>query len=188
MWRDEQDILDDLQSHDVQRIAAGLSDLEERMDSGADEFPLPVQALDPALRSPADLPQDAQLQLLRLVDGYQSFTPPQDEATRYARIAATGTRWGNHRVALEAGLAVKRAPDPPRAAHYAIDALALGAIDSPRALTGAQYFVGLLLDGAAPVRRATLEALAAWPRRPPFSDVTRYILQQLEPAEAQLLQ
>jgi hypothetical protein len=187
MWRDEQDILDDLQSKDAPRVADGLRDLEERMDSGADEFPLPPLTLDILQPFAGDLPIEVQHRLLRIVDGYQSFNPPQSDADKYAKVAALSARWGDHKMALEGALVIKRAADPARATRQALDALARGEIDTRRALRGAQYFASLLVDGAPPVRRAAIEAMAAWPKRTPFSDVLDYVLPQLDPDEVAAL-
>lgn len=103
---------------------------------------------------------------------------------KYARIALLGTQWGQHKQALEAALVVKRASDPAQAAQWALAALAHGHLETPRSLEGAQHFASLLLDGESAVRRATLAAIAAWPRRSPFSDVVTYLVPQLDQAEA----
>jgi hypothetical protein len=47
--------------------------------------------------------------------------------------------------------------------------------------------VSCLLDGKAPVRKATLDGLRRWPREKPYQDVREYITPQLEPDEVELL-
>jgi hypothetical protein len=186
MWREPDEIKADLQSQEAGRVADGLRDLEECMDQGADEFPLAPLDIG-VLRPFADqLPEDVQLRMLRILDGYQSFDPAQTDREKYGKIAVLGSRWGNYKMALEAALVVKRASDPAQATLQAMETVRAD-IDSALALQGTQYFVSLLLDGAPPVRRATIEALATWPKHPPFSEVVEYIVPQLEPDEVALL-
>lgn len=187
MWREPEEIIGDLSSGDAARVSDGLRDLEEAMDSGAGEFPLPPIEVELLAPFGDALPEEAHQRMLRIVDGYQSFEPKQSDQERYGKTAVLGSKWGSQRFALEAALVVKRARDSAQAVRWALAALLDGAIDTPRALEGAEYFVSLLLDGAPEVRRATLEALAAWPRRPPFSDVVTYVLPQLDPTEAAVL-
>jgi len=183
MTREPEEILADLNSADVGKLTEGIRDLEAAMDSGADEFPLPpieVSSLEPFGDK---LPQDVQYRILRIVDGYQSFDPPQTEAERYGKIAILGSKWGSHKMALEAALVIKRAEDPMLAVRLALAELNDKTIASQRAREGAQYFISLLLDGNAEVRRATLNCLAAWPKQAPYRELVEYLVPQLENAE-----
>jgi hypothetical protein len=188
VWRSDDEIISDLLSGAPDRIAAGIRDLETRSDL-LDEFPLAPLDI-PALLAPfgAAVPEETVLGLLRLLTRYDAFVPPLTAETRTAALLDLLLGGGANRLALETSLVLKGADDPAAAVGGFVAALGRCALDSPRAVEGAQWFVSYALAGRPAVRTATLNALQSWPDDAAHRAVIAFVRPELEAEERRRLE
>jgi hypothetical protein len=176
VWRADEEITEDLESGDPERIAAGLRDLVARMD-GNDELELPPVRPD-ILAAFGDSPPEAiQLDLLKLINEYGSFDPPLTDDETLADQLALVRGYGEPYVAYQVALGLKVAPDPAKTVRTALRKLAQMEFDTPRGIKGVSKLVSDVLAGRDQVRKATVEALAEWPD----TSETREVIDRVRP-------
>ena len=90
------------------------------------------------------------------------------------------------RIALELELGVVNSEDPVEAAKRVLDKLAAADL-AGRGVEGAKAFISYVLDAGGEVRRATIEALAHWPRDAQHDEVVRSLAPELCTEERALL-
>ena len=157
------------------------------MDSVIDVFELPPLALsilDPFGLAP---PEELQIALLRLWNGYPAFIPPFERSEIHKAMLALALRYANERVCFEAALTLKCEPEPARAAREVVDLIAHHDLGSSAALRGAMRVISYLLDGKPEVRKATLEGIAQWPDTPTFRKMIGDLMPELSPQEQRRL-
>lgn len=176
LWRDPDDITDDLASGEVERIRAGLAGLRE-FTKGGDEFELPV--IDASLLRPfgASPPEDTVIDLARLMARYRSFVPQPSRGDVIRQLVELAVRYGVPQVIYETSIEIQGEADPAAAARHAIDYLGERGLQSAREVEAGRKLVAYLLEAKPPVRRAVTERLAAW--RP--SDAKRAVVAAVLP-------
>lgn len=181
MWRTSEEITADLRSGDPERMAAGLDTLEFHLDT---LDPVAAPPLTAELLAPFgdDLPEEVAARFIKIIDRYDAFEPAasREDVEREAALAAA--RFGPSRLALEASLILKTAEDPGLAVRRALAAVAARGVQ-PNEVTHAGDFISYLLAGRAPVRAATVEALASWRKRQDLTPVVDWVLAELEDDE-----
>jgi hypothetical protein len=186
MWRLPEEIQADLGSRQPARIAAGLRDLAEAMDSAVDEFNL--SPFGPELLAPfgSSAPAEVQQTLARILAGYRSFQPPLDPEERCFRMAELAVIYGDDRVAMDASMELKMIKDAPAVVGRILHRIQERGLRSEREVTGAGRYLSYLLDGKPPVRQATLLALEHW-NDGLLHKAVEYIRPQIEDGESQRL-
>jgi hypothetical protein len=182
MWREDDEILEDLYSGQPDRIEAGLRDLKSRTESG-NEFemaPLEIEILKPFGDS---VSEEIQLALLDIISNYSSFVPPLTPEQRMHWLISVLLTYGKHYVAHHLALELKVWKPPADAVRQAMQEIVRIGLDSPQHREAAEDFVSYLLDGKDEVRQATIQALAEWPKTPSFQSVVQSILPQLSESE-----
>ena len=161
-WRDPDDIAADLGSGDAARIVAGLADLREFAKDG-DELELP--ALDASLLAPLGdaPPADAVENLAHLLSRYRSFVPPPSRDDVILQLVELAVRYAVSLVIYNTSIEIQSTADPAASARLAIGYLGARGLARPAEIEAARKLVGYLLEAKPAVRRATGEALAAWP-------------------------
>jgi hypothetical protein len=185
MWRFPEEIQSDLESADPERIAAGLRDLRDAMDS-IDEFELPPLEIRVLAPFGDQVPSDVQHDLARILASYRSFQPPLKPEEMLWRVAELAVVYGDHLIACDASMALKIGEDPPLMVARVLDRLRNRGLRNEREVLGAGRYLSYLLDGKPEVREATLSALKHW--RGGFLDkAVDFIRSQLEGHELQQL-
>jgi hypothetical protein len=161
-WREPDDIAADLASGDATRIRAGLADLREFAKDG-DEFELP--ALDISLLASLGdpPPPDAVQNLAHLLSRYRSFVPLPSRDDVIIQLVELAVRYAESLVIYKTSLEIQTASDPVAAAHLAVGYLGARGLAGPVEIDAARKLIFYLLEAKPAVRRATAEALAAWP-------------------------
>ena len=161
-WREPDDITADLLSGDAQRIRTGLTDLREFAKDG-DEFELP--ALDASLLLPMgdSPPPDAVLNLSHLLARYRSFIPQPSRSDVIIQLVELAMRYAVSQVIYEAAIEIAIEDDPGAAARMVVNYLGERGLAKPHELEAGRKLITYLLEAKPVVRRATAEALAAWP-------------------------
>jgi len=179
-WRDPDDITADLGSGDAARIRAGLADLREFAKDG-DEFELP--ALDASLLAPlgAAPPPDAVRDLAHLLARYRSFIPPPSRDDVIVQLVELAVRYAESQVIYEAAIEIQSEADPAATAHLAVGYLGARGLAGPAELDAGRKLIGYLLEAKPAVRRATAEALAAWPAGEPRRAVVTAVHALIDP-------
>jgi hypothetical protein len=186
MWRPSEEIQADLKSGDANRIAIGLRDLEECMESVVDEFEIPP--LDLSLLQPFEgaVPEAVLKSFIRLVDGYQSFKPPLTKEDRLYRLAEVAVTCGNDWAALEAALSVKSSDTPVAKLNWVLSRMRARGLRSDTEVRGAANYLSYLISGSTSVRAAVLAELKRWNHGILRRAVER-ILPELEDEEVKML-
>jgi hypothetical protein len=189
-WREPADIAADLASTDPTRRRAGVvAFLEFTKTDDAFDFALPpvewwvIGAFGPG--PPADLAE----QLARMIPSYLRFEPDPPWWLKVRQVVELGLRFGPRNVLHEAALAARSTlyGDPVESARDVLFYLRMRGLRSQGEIERAIMLVGHLLDGAPPVRRATTEALAAWPDVPTRTKVVAGVLMGADPDQRPLL-
>lgn len=180
LWRDPDDITDDLASGDTERIRIGLAGLRE-FTKGGDEFELPV--IDATLLLPfgASPPEDVVIDLARLMARYRSFVPQPSRADVIRQLVELAVRYAVPQVIYEASIEIQGEADPAAAARSAVDYLGGRGLASPREVEAGRKLVAHLLEAKPLVRRATAEGLAAWPLTDARRAVVTAVLPLIDP-------
>lgn len=179
-WREPDDIAADLVSGDAARIRTGLADLREFAKDG-DEFELP--ALDISLLAPLGdpPPPDAVENLAHLLSRYWSFVPRPSRDDIILQLVELAVRYARSRVIYDASIEIQSASDPVAAAHRAVGYLGARGLSGPAELDAGRKLIGYLLEAKPAVRRATAEALAAWPAGEPRRAVVTAVRPLIDP-------
>lgn len=186
MWRFPEEIQADLESGEPERIAAGLRDLADAMESVVNEFELPP--LHVGLLAPfgTEAPPDVLHTFATLLADYRSFTPPLDREEILHRLTELAVMYGDNRVALDATMELKIGQEPPAIVARVLDRLRDRGLRDEREVLGAGRYLSYLLDGKPEVREATLSALKSW-RGGLLDKAVDFIRPQLESHELQQL-
>jgi hypothetical protein len=186
MWRPPEEIQADLTSTEPERIAAGLRDMREAMESLVDEFEWSHLELELLTPFGGKVPAEVQHDLARIWAGYRSFQPPLERQDALYRMAELATIYGDHRVAWEASMALKISNDPPVMVTRVLARLRDRGLQNEREVLGAGGYLSYLLDGKPEVRAATISALKDW-RDGLLAKAVDFIRPQLEDHELQQL-
>jgi hypothetical protein len=184
-WKTADEITNDLQSENRERIAAGLETLEFHMETLE---PVAVAPLTCELLTPFgdELPEEVAIRFHKLLTHYDAFepTPSAEDVEREVSLAAA--RFGPSRLALEASLVLKSAENPSLAVSRALEAIAFRGVQSAE-VNHAGDFISYLLAGKASVRTATIEALANWRKRQDLAAVVNRVIAELDDEEQRLI-
>jgi hypothetical protein len=185
--RDPDAIKDDLASGDAERIRSGLAGLRELTSTG-DEFALP--ALEPWLLQPfgASPPEEAVIDLARLLARYRSFVPPPSRQHVLRQLVELAVRHAVPQVIHETSIEIRGRDDPAAAARDAIDYLRARGLATPREIEAAEALIGHLLEARPPVGRAAAEALAAWSPTDTKAAIVSAVLPLVDPDQRPLLE
>lgn len=179
-WREPDDITADLLSGDAQRIRTGLADLRE-FTKGGDEFELP--ALDASLLLPMgdSPPPDVVLNFAHLLARYCSFVPQPTRSDVIIQLVELAVRYAVSQVIYDAAIEIQIEDDPGAAARMAVQYLGERGLTTPRDLEAGCKLITYLLEAKPVVRRATAEALAAWPAGHARRTVVRAVRALIDP-------
>jgi hypothetical protein len=181
MWRTAEEITQDLQSKDPERIAAGLETLEFHMDTG-EVVGVPMPTAELLAPFGIELPEEVAVRFYRLLDEYESFEPEPTQEEREREAALAAARYAPSRLGLEVSLMLKTSIDPASSVRLALAAIAERGV-RPEEVEHAGMFISYLLAGRDPVRAATVGALADWRGRPDLEPVIQWVSGELEPDE-----
>lgn len=186
MWRWEDEILADLNSKEMEKIASGLRDLKTRMDD-ADEFslaPFGLELLEPFGES---LSEEIQSTFLSVITTYHSFVPPLSEQQMYNIIVGLVLRYADSSIAYRVALELKVAKQPVAAVNKAMREVLNNGLSKPQQIQGAKNLILYLLDGTDEVRKATIDSLCNWSCDKGCSEVIHEVIPVLTEQELSLL-
>jgi hypothetical protein len=131
-------------------------------------------------------PEQAVIDLARILASYRSFEPQPSRARVLHELVELAVRYAVPQVIYETSIAIQGEADPPAAAAAAISQIGQRGV-AGRELEAAAKLVRYLLEAKPPVRRATADALAAWPASPAKREIAAAVLARVEPDQRALL-
>lgn len=177
MWRDPDDIVEDLASGEPERIRLGLAGLVEFSKAG-DEFELPAVGADLLRPFGAAPPPDVVLDLARLLWYFKSFVPAPSRSDVLRETTELAVRYGPSQVTYETFIQLLSGPEPQAQVREALEYLGRRGLSSPSEVDATIKLVDYLLDATHPgVSQAAVDALAAWPH----TQATRKVIAALLP-------
>ena len=180
MWRNAEDIQDDLDSTEPARISSALETLEFHLETSE-----PVEVSLPRAHHLAcfgdELPGEVATRLVKLLAGCQSFAPHMSQADAAFLGAEAAVRFGPTAFALEASLLVKAADDPAAVTRHVMKGL--GSDRVVREAERAGDYIGFMLAGEPAIRAAVIEGLGHWTKDAERVEIISRVLGELDDEE-----